>query len=376
MLKAVEADTLVAAKQRYVALDGLRGVAAYMVVISHYIGSDYKGAGLTILAPLHLAGQVGVMLFFVISGFLMGELYMQTPCTKENVRAFYVKRIARVVPLFYLIVLVSFTLFVARHNVWPLYYVDRLWPFMLFWNGGNNVLWTIPVEVQFYAVFPLIWWAFSKAGNAIMILLIIICATIGASGATTPALFNSFLPFFAAGLLLSVVEIPYSRLMEFLTIPAFALLIIGLPEVSTAMGFKPTGLWSSPFYLALVPTTVLLIVKSRLAGIVLGSKIATFAGAISYSVYLLHMPTHFVLRQLPFYDTAPLLFICVALVGATVVAWLSYRFIENPARRWVSRFASARVTRRHSRRGVIELATDTPARSHGDGNRCSCPDLS
>lgn len=326
--------------QRYTALDGLRGVAAYLVVVSHYISTPYPT---NVMAA---AGQVGVMLFFVISGFLMGELYMKTPFTKEAVRAFYVKRFARVVPLYYVVVIVSLVLFVTRKNVWPLYYVDppTIWQHLLFWRG-TNVLWTIPVEVQFYALFPLIWWAFSRAGTAAMLLLVVACATGAASWIPTNDLFTFFLPYFAAGLLLSVITVPYSRLIEFLVIPAFIVLMLAMPKFADAMGVRQTGVWNSPVYLLLVPTTVLLVVNSRWAAIVLGSRVAAFTGMISYSVYLLHMPVHFVLRQLPIFKTSPLLFIGVAVIGTTVVAWLSYRLIENPARRWVSRFAYARPPR-------------------------------
>lgn len=150
---------IVPPQPRYAALDGLRGLAAYTVVVSHYVGSVSKGGpaydGHTILEPLLQAGQVGVMLFFVISGFLMGALYMRTPWTNASARAFYVKRFGRVVPLYYLLVVVSFTLQMTLNSVWPFYYVDSFWRFMLFWYGGNNVLWTIPVEVQFYAFFPI-----------------------------------------------------------------------------------------------------------------------------------------------------------------------------------------------------------------------------
>ncbi|ESY92708.1 acyltransferase [Mesorhizobium sp. LNHC209A00] len=309
------------------ALDGLRGVAAYSVVISHY-------AGQTILQPLHLVGQVGVMLFFVISGFLMGDLYMRTPFTRGNLQAFYIKRFARVVPLYYLVVLASVTLFMARQSVWPAYSIDALWHYLLFWRG-ENVLWTIPVEVQFYALFPVIWWLFSRAGPASMLLILVFCA-IEAAWIDTPVLFQSFLPYFAAGLLLSIVQIPYSRLIEFMILPAAIVLTLALPDISAAMGFRPTGLWESPVYLLTVPTTVLLVIKSRGANVLLGGRIGVFAGKISYSVYLLHMPVHFVMRQLPIYETSPLLFIGLTLIVTTAVSWLSFTIIEKPARNWIN----------------------------------------
>src|ERR1700726_3367243 len=81
-------------------LDGLRGLAAYLVVLSHVsnksnLWDTLFGAG---------GGQIGVMLFFVLSGYLMGVLYLDRPFTFAEVRAYVVRRIGRVLPLFYLVV--------------------------------------------------------------------------------------------------------------------------------------------------------------------------------------------------------------------------------------------------------------------------------
>jgi peptidoglycan/LPS O-acetylase OafA/YrhL len=331
MLKKVEADTPVRITHRYAALDGLRGVAAYSVVISHY------GATVLFDGLISQVGQIGVMLFFVISGLLMGRLYMKSPFSGAAVRDFYVKRIARVIPLYYLVVFASFTLFMTRHSVWPLFYVSDadLWRYAFFWQG-RNILWTVPVEVQFYALFPVFWWVFSKIGTAVAFLILTVCAVVALTGFTGWPIVIGFLPFFMAGLLISMVDLPYSKVFEPLLICALVALVIALPKVSVAFGILPTGLWNSPVYLLLIPTTVLLALNSRWADAVLGSRAATFAGTISYSVYLLHMPAHFVLRQLHIYEISPLLFICIALVGTTAVSWLSFTLIENPSRRWVT----------------------------------------
>jgi peptidoglycan/LPS O-acetylase OafA/YrhL len=83
--------------QRVPALDGLRGMAALMVVVSHVSNStdlwgNLLGNG---------GGQVGVMIFFVLSGYLIGALYLGQPFTLANVWEYGVRRVARVVPAFY-----------------------------------------------------------------------------------------------------------------------------------------------------------------------------------------------------------------------------------------------------------------------------------
>ena len=70
--------------------DTLRGIAALIVVVSHYSNKTNIWDG--ILG--NQAGQYGVMLFFILSGFLMSHLYMSKPFTLENSKKFIVARIA------------------------------------------------------------------------------------------------------------------------------------------------------------------------------------------------------------------------------------------------------------------------------------------
>ena len=184
---------------RYHALDGLRGLAAYIVVIGHFqlmtsVQWPLLGKG---------TGQIGVMLFFVLSGFLMGALYMQRSFTLENLRDFYQKRIARVVPLYLIMVLFCFVVgqtlpAVQVYNV----NVGNLLQHLLFWKG-ESVLWTIAVEVQFYLMFPIFWLLFSRLGivaNAYILLAIVLI--IGFAFPRTPVVLQ-YLHFFLIGLLVS-----------------------------------------------------------------------------------------------------------------------------------------------------------------------------
>ncbi len=84
-------------------LTGLRGLAALLVFISHSANRgflpEYLGQGF---------GQTGVMLFFVLSGFLMCHLYASRDFTFQNVRAYILARIGRVFPLYIVLLLVSY----------------------------------------------------------------------------------------------------------------------------------------------------------------------------------------------------------------------------------------------------------------------------
>ena len=73
-------------------LHGLRGAAALTVVVGH-------------IHYAQTAPSLGVLLFFLISGFLMGRLYLETPPTRENLTNYALARVARVYPLFALVII-------------------------------------------------------------------------------------------------------------------------------------------------------------------------------------------------------------------------------------------------------------------------------
>src|SRR5579862_3856713 len=88
-------------------LDGFRGLAVLLVVVGHYV--EYR-----LPANSHLAAlpKLGVLLFFVLSGFLItGLLYRERLATgKINLRFFYIRRILRLAPAFLLFILVTLVL--------------------------------------------------------------------------------------------------------------------------------------------------------------------------------------------------------------------------------------------------------------------------
>lgn len=81
-------------------LDGLRGIAALLVVQAH-IGLIFPGTA----QHLMTMGSEAVGLFFALSGFLMAHLYGSRPVTRENILDFLVSRFARIYPVYLVAVL-------------------------------------------------------------------------------------------------------------------------------------------------------------------------------------------------------------------------------------------------------------------------------
>ena len=80
-----------AGRQYFPALDGLRGLAILLVVIYHNFGFINK---------YFFFGWLGVDLFFVLSGFLITDILLKSPGSKNYLRNFYFRRILRIFPLF------------------------------------------------------------------------------------------------------------------------------------------------------------------------------------------------------------------------------------------------------------------------------------
>jgi peptidoglycan/LPS O-acetylase OafA/YrhL len=161
-------------------LDALRFFAFFAVFLNHALVSfGYYNPNPTvkfIQKNFFCAGGLGVSFFFVLSGFLITYLLLEE---KENhgridIKKFYVRRILRIWPLYFLIVLLALFVFPLFKNAVPdgfpiRFATDQLNPWLYvgfagnfdyLWNGISNVLigilWSVSIEEQFYLFWPLI----------------------------------------------------------------------------------------------------------------------------------------------------------------------------------------------------------------------------
>ena len=150
-------------------LDGFRGLAFLMVFTFHYAMSS-KGGGLLTRATLNTSagGWMGVDLFFVLSGFLITGILLDTRDKPHYFRNFYARRSLRIFPLFYGVLVLVLLLTPLLHLHWRL---GHLWYFLYLGNFAgawdftlNEVLpsvhlthlWSLAVEEQFYLLWPLV----------------------------------------------------------------------------------------------------------------------------------------------------------------------------------------------------------------------------
>ena len=164
-------------------LDGIRGVAIIAVLACHLnnekvVIASFGMAG-ALFSKLSLAGATGVDLFFVLSGFLITGILIDTRDSSRFLRNFYARRVLRIFPLYYgtlVLVLYLYPLFVAfdngaknvLDNQWWLWTYTNNFPYQrtpwndsdLFWLGHY---WSLAVEEQFYLVWPLVIYSFGPA---------------------------------------------------------------------------------------------------------------------------------------------------------------------------------------------------------------------
>jgi peptidoglycan/LPS O-acetylase OafA/YrhL len=336
-IRIIGASTLDRLDRREPALDGLRGLAALIVAFSH-IGARF---GLPDEIPAVFAGQVGVMIFFTLSGYLMGGLYLPRPFERGEIWAYGVRRAARVAPLFYTVVGVAviFNVLVGLAGVdFKLYPTKEILPLLLLIKG-HNIFWTIPVEVQFYVIFLGLWWAAARSHRLVVTLLCLGIATILAPISQQSTILSA-IPFFLCGALISIL--PRSRFTNNAVFSLFlgvAILSLWVAAYGSVANLNPVMVakapWRNPACLAGAAGILMATLSQPLAMRTLGSPPMVYSGNISYSIYLWHMA---VLNLVPAMiggvcpPAATALFVVMFTLG---VASASYRWIEAPARRFL-----------------------------------------
>jgi peptidoglycan/LPS O-acetylase OafA/YrhL len=155
------------------ALDGIRGVAILLVLAGHFsMIMDANTPSQRLFSKLTQAGWTGVDLFFVLSGFLITGILLDSKDSPRYFSSFYMRRILRIFPLYYLAILVFLIgLPLVQKHLGLLPNVRSLGPIQIwFWLYAVNwgiVLagptlfqmlghfWSLAIEEQFYFLWPL-----------------------------------------------------------------------------------------------------------------------------------------------------------------------------------------------------------------------------
>jgi peptidoglycan/LPS O-acetylase OafA/YrhL len=177
-------------------LDGLRGLAIFLVAAGHFFLFTGGSRIAHLLRTTLNLYWTGVDLFFVLSGFLIGGILLDHRESASYFRTFYTRRFFRIVPLYYTwigiyILLVTFgSAFLRAHvHTGTFQPVDRgiLSHFLFLQNFGNPInsslsfwwffpLWSLAVEEQFYLISPLVVFLISRRSLTRVLGIVICCA--------------------------------------------------------------------------------------------------------------------------------------------------------------------------------------------------------
>ncbi|MBV8490389.1 MAG: acyltransferase [Candidatus Eremiobacteraeota bacterium] len=159
-------------EQRLGVLDGLRGIAVLLVLWYHVWEISWLSAQPNSLEFLPETGFVGVLLFFFLSGFVITYPFERGVRGQGRMPTwghFAWRRFTKIMPSYVLSIVVAYAIGYAQKqpDASPLPDVTTHLLFIHTWfldryGTINGVLWTLAVEVEFYCVFPLVWWGFRR----------------------------------------------------------------------------------------------------------------------------------------------------------------------------------------------------------------------
>ena len=386
-------------------LDGLRGLAVLLVVFNHIgqvLQAPWEHTVDLLLNKFSGSTWFGVDLFFVLSGFLITGILLDSRGGAHYFRNFYVRRALRIFPLYYGFLALIFVLLpalgthyvpesTARYQPWFwTYMTNLLWVKLAHIPAETGYLWSLAVEEQFYLFWPVFVLLTSRRQLivtcvGIIVSLVFVRIALASAGMTWPQLYTLTLTrmdaLAAGGLIAALarepnVGIDRLRRPAAATLAGAAVASLGLmffkPIIGLALGRSAFAVnWTNvPWdlqiqtlrftaYLAFFGALLILTVASRpsswLARIFGGSTLRFF-GRYSYAIYMFHVPIYILLAErriageaLPrvagYQFPRAILFFLALTAAATAAALLSWHLWEKHFLKLKDRFTYSEPAR-------------------------------
>ena len=330
-------------------IQGLRAIAVLFVWLFHLNSNILPG------------GFIGVDIFFVVSGFLITSITLiQKENNKFSFAKFYFSRIRRIVPAYYVFLLVISCLTLYLYiPVDIAEYTRRLFYSVIFnsnsyFAGLDNYFgagssenpllhtWTLAIEMQFYLVLPFIIYFFNKKKSLILsialFILLLSYAQYQISIGNDNLMYFSLLarsPEFLVGVILSLMMSIYQdkltlnkNIQTVLGVLGVIILIVSAGMISESSKF--------PGLLAIIPCSGAFLILWNKEGVVnklLSNKVFVYIGELSYSIYLWHWGFLALMRYNTMSYTLTMTQYLIVIVLTIICSVLSYYLVENTFRR-------------------------------------------
>lgn len=317
---------------RYSFIDGLRGLAAFAVVMFHALRGNHVDFVPPEFAHIATLGEGGVAIFFVISGFVIMHSISKAPITLRFLAYFMLRRSIRLDPPYWAAILLAIGFSVLASSVVvgrppPEFSTGQLIAHLFYgqeilgYLHLNPVFWTLCYEVQFYIVLALVLVTRSTA-----VLILAFCLSLLWPLGVVPELRGVFVNLFYAFLLGVGVHFAWS----FPRARPLFLVYAGILLIASFIHADLFALISSATALILVSAAI----KGRIHD-TLNWRWLQFLGMISYSLYLTHNPItgatfrvwYMIAGRSVVAQAAGLV---LATIACVVFAWAMYRVLERP----------------------------------------------
>lgn len=293
-------------------LDGVRALAALMVMFFHFfleINSNNKA--LLIIKKFSIFGQTGVSLFFVLSGFLITRILINSKDNPSYFKTFYLRRSVRIFPLYYLYLTLTFIILPLIHNIPVVSFGQQIYFWVYLQNFASTFRWSISpepshfwslsVEEHFYLFWPLLIYFLDikKINYAIIITILVAFVTrifLIKNGFEVFYFTFSRMDELAVGAILAILEIKgklnSSNTRKFLLIFLLILLpTVGLWTLTTGKGNDIIQIFKfillSFCYFSLIGIVITIKESSWLKKIFRLNPMV-YTGKISYGLYVYH----------------------------------------------------------------------------------------
>lgn len=353
----------------YPALDGLRGLASLLVVIYHNFG---------FINHYFFFGWIGLDIFFVLSGFLITDILLNTLHRKDYLKNFYMRRMLRVFPIYY-VGLILFLIVLPRlpnmMNYFS-YYVNNqvyLWTYLQNWlyvfnpppqhQSILNHLWSLAVEEQFYLLWPLVFLLIKKPKYLLALIGLLLVLVIGlrywswTSQVQDLSYYNLYTFTRIDGICIGCMVALLQKINPGFLRKYTAAIVLAFAGFNFMFFFfNRENQFTFPYLAIAGYSTVAMLFgllvydiiheRTKLLIRIFSNRILKFFGRVSYGCYIIHWPLYLLLSPYllkwitPYVSGDPKHFITsfIATALSYLLGYLSYRYFESYFLRLKKRF--------------------------------------
>ncbi|MBT3812116.1 MAG: acyltransferase [Gammaproteobacteria bacterium] len=346
----------------FIHLDSIRFYAVSMVMFAHIFQIWTWHPETKAVLPL---GQTGVIIFFVLSGFLITRLLLKESDKASkfvSIKEFYIRRTLRIFPIYYLFLIVMYSFDIGGitgHGVSLWLYLTNFYIFnQNEWIGSYSHLWTLAIEEQFYLIWPFtVLYLKSHPKRLLTLFITVIVLAIGTrfyllthdfSVLQTKVFSLTSFDFFAIGALMALVSLDnHKRLKEF----GYPLMLLGFVfyygtyYLTNEIIFIAIG----QFFIGVAAAGLICnAINAESKHNFLHNDLTVHLGKISYGIYLYHNVIVAYYAEIMAYlgiavgDSIIIKILCCILLTVGI-SELSFRIIEKPILRFKTKFRSVKA---------------------------------